>query len=172
MHRRMFLFKLCVYVLHTCMCLYVYRCMCLCIYHVWRPEVGIQCHLLFLLTSVFETGSLTEPGDYWLARLASHRGPGILLSSASCTEITDVCHLAWLFTWVLVIQTQDLILQSSPSPVPALKLLKAYFANTYRRLLFFSSFFFNYYISDLRFYFLNYTDCYIEYLLWTISQSI
>lgn len=136
--------KLCVCVCVCFVCVYVLMCVLM---HLLCEGQRLTSSAFLWLTS-FLRQSLTEPGDY-VARLSGRRFSGTLLCSPSCTEITNVLS-PWLFTWVLVIQTQHLILQSSHVLVPVLILIKAYSTNAYKELLLLLLFS-GYYTSDLRF---------------------
>ena len=50
-------------VVYTYVCKYSYTCVCLCVLmYMWRPEIIINCLPLSLVTLLFETGSISEPG--------------------------------------------------------------------------------------------------------------
>lgn len=71
-------------------------CVCLGVHLAWE-DIGYLPLWLF----PFETGSLTEPGAYQLARLAGQRAPEILLSlpSEHWGHRHACCH-AWYLIWV------------------------------------------------------------------------
>lgn len=74
-------------------------CLFSCVMSVWRSEKNVRC-LLLLTTFFLKTGSLTEPGVAgFLARLADHQGPVILLSllSTPSGRVTSSGRHVWLF---------------------------------------------------------------------------
>lgn len=59
--------------------------------------------LNYFSTLGFEAGSLPEPKQPFLARLAGQHAPGICLSLPHRTGATDVGHYGWLLRRVLKI---------------------------------------------------------------------
>lgn len=85
-------------------------CVSLCV-HVWKPVVDIECLLQSLSTLCFETGSLIEPGAHQFCNIDWSVSSRDLPIPALSTEITDVCHYAWLLCWCWSIWIQVLMLE-------------------------------------------------------------
>lgn len=77
--------------MHSC----VHMCvpMCECRGWRWTPSVFLS----FCPPEFFETGSHTEPGTHSSGQADWSGNPGIHLSAAPCSGITNTCHWAWLW---------------------------------------------------------------------------